>query len=110
MGGFVETIEGGAIDAEQAGLQIRLAEPVEIDQQAHDAIAEAMTHRLEARMHHLAKIKRRRLGGVARHLRLGDLVLHCYSAASASSGGGSRQGATAPSDSATASADLSPSS
>jgi hypothetical protein len=37
-------------------LPVRRIEPVEIDQQAHDAIAKAMPHRLEARMHDIAKI------------------------------------------------------
>src|SRR5476651_137462 len=59
---LAETIKRRAIDAEQARLPIRLAEAVEIDQKAHDAIAEAMTDRLQARMHHLAKIERRQLG------------------------------------------------
>src|ERR1700738_1987315 len=107
---LVEAIERRAIDAEHARLPIRLIEAVEVDQEAHDAIAEAMTHRLQAGMHYLAKIERRRLGSVARHLGFGALVLHRYSAACASSGGGSRQGATAPSASATASPDRSPSS
>src|SRR6266481_2641107 len=107
---LVEAVERRAIDAEQARLPIGLAEAVEIDQEAHDAIAEAMADRLQAGMHHLAKIKRDRLRRVGRHLVFGALVLHRYSAACASSGGGSRQGATAPSASATASPDRNPSS
>src|ERR1700719_2124379 len=113
---LVEAIERRVIDAEQARLPIRLAEPLEIDQEAHDAIAEAMADRLQAGMHHLAKVKRVRLRRVARHHGFGALaffdvlVLHRYSAASASSGGGSRHGATAPSVSATVSPDRNPSS
>src|SRR5277367_5720446 len=107
---LVETIERRSVDAEQARLPIRLTEAVEIDQEAHDAIAEAMTDRLQARMHHLAEVKRGRLGRVARHHRFDVLALHCYSAACANSGGGCRHGAMAPSDSATASPERNPSS
>ena len=66
MIGLVETVERRAVDAEQRRLPVGLIEPVEIDQQAHDAIAEAMAHRLQPRMHHLAEIKRGR--GVVRSL------------------------------------------
>ena len=60
MIGFVEAVEGRPVDAEQRTLPVRLLEAVEIDQQAHDAIAEAMADRLQACMHHFAEIKRGR--------------------------------------------------
>src|ERR1700722_3893838 len=107
MIGFVEAVECRPVHGKQARLAVSCVETVEIDQQAHDAIAEAMAHRFQARMHHLAKIKR---GGVGRIVWLGDRLRHGYSAACASSGDGSRHGAAAPSASATASPDRSPSS
>ena len=58
MIGLVETVERRAVDAEQRRLPVGLVEPVEIDQQAHDAVAEAMGDRLQPRMHHLAEIER----------------------------------------------------
>ena len=109
--GLVETVERRPVDAEQRRLPVRLRQPVEIDQKAHHAIAEAMAHRFQPRMHHLADVKRRRgVGGSSGRFRFGKMCAHGYSAASASSGGGSRHGATAPSASATARPDRNPSS
>jgi hypothetical protein len=56
--GLVETVERGPVYAEQRRLPVRGVEPVEIDQQAHHAIIEAMADRLQARVHHLAKVER----------------------------------------------------
>src|SRR5580704_5972254 len=103
---FVKAVERAPVDAEQGRLPVRFVEPAEVDQQAHDAIGEAMAHRSEPRMHHVTDIE---CCGVI-VMRLGRVVAHGYSAASANSGGASRHGATAPSASATASPDLSPSS
>ena len=58
MIGLVETVERGPVYAEQRRLPVRGVEPVEIDQQAHHAIIEAMADRLQARVHHLAKVER----------------------------------------------------
>ena len=60
MVGLVEAVERRAVDAEQRRLPVRVRQPVEIDQEAHHAIAEAMAHRLQPRMHDLADVKRRR--------------------------------------------------
>src|SRR5207237_7567993 len=93
---FAERVERRPVHAEQRRQPVSLAEPVEIDQQAHDAIAEAMAHRLQPRMHDVAEIKR---GGI-----FGSFVSqseHCYSAACTSSGGGSSQGDDATCDSDT---------
>src|SRR6185295_19547274 len=105
MVGLVETVERRTVDAEQRRLPIRVRQPVEIDQEAHHAIAEAMAHRLQPRMHDVTDIKRRGVGVIAR-----ILCAHDYSAASASASGGSRHGAIAPSASATARPDRNPSS
>jgi hypothetical protein len=56
--GFVETIQSRPVHAEQPRLPVRRVKPVEIDQKAHHAIAEAMADRLQTRMHHAAKIER----------------------------------------------------
>ena len=74
MIGFVEAVEGRPIDAEQRRLPVGRIEPVEIDQQAHHAIVEAMAGRLEARMRDLAEVKHR--GGVGRTICLGGIVQH----------------------------------
>src|SRR6202035_1335917 len=98
--GLVETIERSPVHAKQGRLTIRGVKPVEIDQQAHHAVAKAMSHRLEAGMHDLAKVKR---GGIDLVLALGSFagrIRHGYSAACASSGGASRHGTAAPSASA----------
>ena len=58
MIGFVEAVERAPVDAEQQRLPVGDLEPIEIDQQAHHAIAEAMSDRLEAGMHDLANVKR----------------------------------------------------
>src|SRR4051812_5428016 len=103
--GFPETVERRAIHAEQRRLLVGFVQPVKIDQKAHHPIAEAMAHRFEPRMHDFAEVER---GGMS-----GDVVDplgHRYSAASASSGGASRHGAVAPSASATARPERSPSS
>lgn len=55
---LVETVDRSAVDAEQRRLPVGLVEPVEIDQEAHDAVAEAMAHRLEPRMHDVAEKER----------------------------------------------------
>jgi len=57
--GLIETVKGRPVHAEQSGLPVRHIEPVEIDQQAHHAVAEAMALWFEARMHDLAEVKRR---------------------------------------------------
>ena len=109
--GLVETVERRAVDAEQGRLPVRGVKPVEIDQQAHDAVAEAMPHRLETGMHHLAEIKRGRgVEPIALGYGSGGFIRHRHSAACASSGGGARHGTTAPSASATARPDRNPSS
>jgi len=46
MIGLPETVQRRAIDAEQRRLPVCGPEPVQIDQQAHDPIAEAMAHGL----------------------------------------------------------------
>src|SRR4029450_4650833 len=105
MVGLVETVERRTVDAEQRRLPIRVRQQVEIDQEAHPPIAEAMAHPLQPRMHDVADVERRGVGVIAR-----IYCAHYYSAASASSSGGSRHGATAPSASATARPDRNPSS
>jgi hypothetical protein len=45
MVGFVKTIERRAVDTKQRRQPVRLLEPVEIDQQAHHAIAETVSDR-----------------------------------------------------------------
>ena len=63
MVGLVEAVERRAVDAEQRRLPVRVRQPVEIDQQAHHAIAEAMADRLQPRMHDVADVKRGGVGG-----------------------------------------------
>src|SRR5580692_615486 len=109
--GLVKTVERRPVDAEQPALPVRGVEPVEVDQEAHDAVAEAMADWLEPRMHHLAEIKRGRgFDGMANGLGFGGWSGHGYSAACASSGGGARHGTDAPSACATSSPDRKPSS
>src|SRR5262249_17352489 len=80
---LMEAIEASSIDRKQRRHAVGVIEPVEINQQAHDAVAEAMGLRLEARMHHLAEIE-------SRWIARGHLG---YSAACASAAGSLRQGA-----------------
>ena len=116
MIGFAEAIERRTVDAKQRRLPVRGVEPVEIDQEAHDAIAEAMADRLEPCMHDVAEVQHGcGVGGIATGFRFmrargGGLIRHGYSAACASSGGGSRHGTVAASASATANPDRNPSS
>jgi hypothetical protein len=58
--GFVETIKSRPVHAEQPRLPVCRIKPVEIDQKAHHAIAEAMADRLQTRMHYVAEIERGR--------------------------------------------------
>src|SRR4051812_12251750 len=109
MVGLVETVERRAVDAKQRRLPVCVRQPVEIDQEGHHAIAEAVTDRLQPRMHDAADVKRGSLGSDG-FPRFDWPCAHDYSAASASSCGGSRHGATAPSASATARPDRNPSS
>jgi hypothetical protein len=69
MVGLVETVERRAVGAEQRRLPVRVRQPVEIDQEAHHAIAEAMTHRLEPRMDDAADVKHRGVGAIDRIFR-----------------------------------------
>ena len=109
--GLVEAVEGRPVHAEQQTLPVRRLEAIQVDQQTHDAIAEAMAHRFQARMHHLAKVKRSRgVLCIAIGFGFGGWLAHRYSAACANSGGGARHGTAAPSASATARPDRNPSS
>src|ERR1700722_8592939 len=108
--GLVETIQRGAVHAEQRRLPIGGREVVEVDQEAHHAIIKAMSCWLQPRMHHLAKVQRGGLYLVLVCFGPGGRTGHGYSAACASSGGGSRHGTAAPRACATASPDRKPSS
>src|SRR5882724_10121604 len=103
---FVKAIERRAIDAEQRGLPVRGLELVEVDQQAHDAVAEAVADRFEPRMHDLADIKR---GGVV-CFGVRGWYAHRHSAASENRKASVRHGTVAPSASATARPERNPSS
>src|SRR6185369_13176581 len=94
---LVEAVERRAVDAKQRRLPVCVRQPVEIDQEAHHAIAEAMAHRLQPRMHDVTDVKRRGVGAIIRTFWFCRCCAHDYSAASASSSGGLRHGATAPS-------------
>src|ERR1700752_3224856 len=91
VAGFVKTVESCPVGAEQRRHTIGFVKPVEIDQQAHHAVAEAMPHGLQPCMHHFAKVE---TGCVVASR---DRVSHGYSAASASPAGSSCHGAVAPS-------------
>jgi hypothetical protein len=93
--GLVEAVERGPVYAEQRRLPVRGVEPVEIDQQAHHAIIEAMADRLQARVHHLAKVERGGSNPAATRFGFGRLIGHGYSAACASPRSGPRHGAAA---------------
>src|SRR5882757_2542186 len=103
---FVKAIERRAIDAEQRGLPVRGLKSVEVDQHAHDAVAESVADRFEPRMHDLADIKR----GVVVRFGVRGWNAHCHSAASENRKAAMRHGAVAPSASATARPERSPSS
>src|SRR5882672_6162275 len=103
---FVKAIERRAVDAEQRRSPVRGLELVEVDQQAHDAVTEAVTDRFEPRVHDLADIER---GGVVR-FGVRGWNAHRHSAASENRKAAVRQGAIAPSASATARLERRPSS
>ena len=58
MVGLVEAAGAGAVDAEQARLPVGFIESVEVDEETHDAISEAMAEWLQPRVHDLADIER----------------------------------------------------
>jgi hypothetical protein len=49
--------EIGAVDRKQRRKPVGLVEPIEVDQQRIDLVAEAVAHRLHPLMHHITGIK-----------------------------------------------------
>ena len=69
---LVKAVKRPSVDAEQGRLPVGHLEAIEIDQQAHHAIAETVSDRFEAGMHDVTDVKR---GSIALDLGRPDLGL-----------------------------------